>query len=187
MRTLAITQNITLDGRIEMLDDWFDAQGQGDQDDLVAENERQDSAADALLVGRQTFTDLRGYWRDLGEADTTGISDYLNGVAKYVVTSTLADDELDWAGTTALRGDVVAEVAALKAAGGKDVVCTGSITLTHALLEAGLVDEVRLFVYPVVQGRGRRLFPEGHVPTRARLLDQQAFRSGIALLTYRLG
>jgi dihydrofolate reductase len=98
MRTLAITQNITLDGRIEMLDDWFDDQAQGevDNDDMMAENRRQDEAADALLVGRQTFEDFRGYWRDL-EGDTTGISDYLNGVAKYVVSGTLT--EPDWPGT----------------------------------------------------------------------------------------
>jgi len=187
MRTLAITQNITLDGSIEMLDDWFDAQGQGDQSDLLEEMQRQDSAADGFLCGRQTFTDLRGYWRDLGADDTTGVSDYLNGVAKYVVTRTLADDELDWPGTTALRGDVVEEVAALKQAEGMDIVCTGSIRLTHALFEAGLVDEVRLFVFPVVQGRGRRLFPDGFGATGLELVDQRSFRSGLALLRYRLG
>jgi len=186
MRTLAITQNITLDGSIEMLGDWFDAQGQGDHDDLTEEMHRQDSAADALLCGRRTFTDLRGYWRDLGEDDTTGISDYLNGVAKHVVTRTLADDELDWAGTTALRGDLVEEVTALKRAEGDDIVCTGSIRLTHALFEAGLVDEVRLFVFPVVQGRGRRLFPDGYERPRVEPLEQRTFRSGLTMLTYRL-
>lgn len=70
MRTLAITQNITLDGRIEMLDDWFDAQGQGDMTDLMDEMSRHRAAADSLLVGRQTFTDMRGYWRDLQDDAT---------------------------------------------------------------------------------------------------------------------
>jgi dihydrofolate reductase len=183
MRKLAITQNITLDGSIEMIDDWFDPQGQGDVDnsDLLEENERQDSAADTLLVGRQTFEDFRGYWRDL-EGDATGISDYLDQVDKYVVSSTLT--EPDWEPTTILGGDVVAEVRALKEQPGRDIVCTGSITLTHALIRAGLVDEYRLFVYPVVQGRGKRLFPEGFQAPRMRLLETKPFRNGVALLKY---
>lgn len=186
MRTLAITQNITLDGRIEMLDGWFDDQAQGaaDNDDLLAENRRQDEAADALLVGRQTFEDFRGYWRDL-EGDTTGISDYLNGVAKYVVSGTLT--EPDWAGTTVLRGDVVTEVTRLKEQPGQDIVCTGSLTLVPALIEAGLVDEYRLFTYPVVQGRGRRLFPEGHRAGGLRLAESTAFRSGIGYQRWVVG
>ena len=61
---------------------------------------------------------------------------------------------------------------------------TGSITLTHALIAAGLVDEYRLFVYPVVQGRGRRLFPDGHEIPRLRLADTRSFVSSITLLVY---
>ena len=61
---------------------------------------------------------------------------------------------------------------------------TGSIQLAHAMIEAGLVDEYRLFVYPTVQGRGRRLFPDGHEVPRLRLLDSKAFRSGITLQRY---
>jgi dihydrofolate reductase len=67
---------------------------------------------------------------------------------------------------------------------GQDIVVTGSITLCHALIEAGLVDEYRLFVYPVVQGRGRRLFPEGFELPRLRLLEAKAFRSGITYSRY---
>jgi dihydrofolate reductase len=181
MRTLAITQNITVDGAIEILGDWFTPQGQGDQSDLVDEIHRQDAAADAFLCGRQTFTDLRGYWRDLN-GDTTGVSDYLNRVEKYVVSSTLEDPE--WEHTTILRGDPVERVRALKNQPGKDIVLTGSITLAHTLIGAGLVDEYRLFVYPVVQGRGRRLFPEGwEVPT-LRTLTSTRFRSGVTYLSY---
>ena len=182
-RRLVITQNITLDGSIQMLDDWFDDQLVAEDPELLAENHRQDAAADALLVGRQTFTDFRGYWRDL-EDDATGIADYLGGVRKYVVTSTLADDDLDWQHSTALRGDVVEEVRALKALPGKDVVCTGSLTLLPTLVEADLVDEYRLFVHPVVQGRGTRLFPEGHRASGLRLLEARSFATGVALLRY---
>lgn len=185
-RKLVITQNITLDGRIQMLDDWFDDQGGVDDAEYMAEQRRQDDAADALLVGRQTFTDFRGYWRDL-ENDATGISDYLNGVQKYVVTSTLADDDLDWQHSTALRGDVVEEVGALKAADGLDICCTGSLTLLPTLIEAGLVDEYRLWVFPVVQGRGSRLFPEGYRTSDLTLLEARSFACGLGLVTYGVG
>jgi dihydrofolate reductase len=90
LRTLAITQNITVDGSIEMLGDWFDPQNQAgaDSSDLLEELHRQDREADALLVGRRTFEDLRGYWPEQSD-DATGIADYLNQVQKYVVSSTM--------------------------------------------------------------------------------------------------
>jgi dihydrofolate reductase len=181
MRKLVVTQNITLDGSIEMLDDWFDPEAQSDQPDLLEELHRQDESADGFLVGRQTFLDLRGYWPNRGD-DRTGVTDYLNRVQKYVVSSTLRDP--DWEPTTILAGDPAAEVGALKETDGEDIVCTGSIRLTHALIEAGLVDEYRLFVHPAVQGRGRRLFPDGHRVAALRLLEVRAFRSGIALQRY---
>jgi dihydrofolate reductase len=183
MRTLAITQNVTVDGSIEMLGDWFDPQGQADvdQSDLLEELHRQDSTADGFLVGRQTFEDLRGYWPKQ-EEDPTGITAYLNQVQKYVVSSTLTDPQ--WQNSTILSGDPVTEVRALKDQPGQDIVVTGSITLCHALIPAGLVDEYRLFVYPVVQGRGRRLFPEGYELPRLRLLEVKSFRGGITLSRY---
>lgn len=164
MRTLAITQNLTLDGAVEMLDDWFDPQAQGDLEDLMEERRRQDAAADAFLCGRQTFLDLRGRWRDLTE-DRTGISDYLGGVQKYVVSSTPADPE--WDRTTVLDGDPVAQVAALKEQPGKDIVVTGSIRLCHALIAAGLVDEYRLFTYPSCRAPGTGSSPTASGPDRS--------------------
>jgi dihydrofolate reductase len=181
VRTLAITQNITVDGSIEMLGDWFDPQGQADMSDLLEETHRQDREADGFLVGRRTFVDLRGYWPKQTE-DPTGITAYLDQVQKYVVSATLTDPE--WENTTILSGDPVEEVRRLKEAPGRDIVVTGSITLCHTLVAAGLVDEYRLFVYPVVQGRGRRLFPDGFELASLKLLDARAFRSGIAFSRY---
>jgi len=181
MRRLVVTQNITLDGSIEMLDDWFDPQGQGEQPDLLDELLRQDSSADGFLVGRKTFEDLRAYWPQQTE-DPTGVTSYLNQVQKYVVSSTLSDP--GWEPTTVVAGDPVERVAELKQTEGKDIVCTGSIQLTHALIQGGLVDEYRLFVYPVVQGRGRRLFPDDYRASGLRLIDSRAFRSGITLQRY---
>jgi dihydrofolate reductase len=179
MRKLVITQNMTLDGRIEMLDDWFDPQLQ--DDDLMEESHRQDAEADALLVGRQTFEDFRGYWPAQTD-DRTGITDYLNRVAKYVVSSTI--DDPGWTNSTVLRGDPVQEVEALMAQDGKDIVLTGSITLAHTLIGAGVVDEYRMFVYPVVQGRGRPLFPAGARPKLRLVGAPKSFSSGIVLLRY---
>jgi dihydrofolate reductase len=113
-------------------------------------------AADDNFVGRRTFEDLRSYWPKQTDG-TTGVADYLNQVQKYVVSSTMTDPE--WEPTFILSGDPVDEVQALKEQPGKDIVVTGSITLCHTLIEAGLVDEYRFFVYPVVQGR---LFPVGY-------------------------
>ncbi|MEV3962540.1 dihydrofolate reductase family protein [Nocardia sp. NPDC050193] len=181
MRTLAITQNITVDGRIEMLGDWFDPQDQGDSQDLMDELHRQDSTADGFLVGRRTFEDLRGYWPRQTE-DPTGITAYLNSVRKYVVSRTLTDPR--WQNSTILSGDPIAEVTALKQQPGRDIVVTGSISLCHALIEAGLVDEYRLFTYPVVQGAGRRLFPDGYAYPKLRPAGGKSFSSGITFTCY---
>jgi dihydrofolate reductase len=185
MRTFAITQNTTLDGSIEFLDDWFDpqARGLGDMADLQEEVQRQSAASDAFLTGRRTFEDLRSYWPHR-EDDTTGTSAYLDGVAKYVVSSTVT--EPGWEHTTVLAGDPVEAVRDLKETDGADIVLTGSISLGHTLIAAGVVDELRLFTYPVVQGRGRRLFPDGFSAGRLRLLETRTFRSGITLATYAL-
>lgn len=184
MRKLVLIQNVTLDGRVEMLDDWFDPQGQRgvDVSDVQEANRRHSDAADAVLLGRRTFEAFRDYWRDLDD-DSTGISDYLDRVHKHVVASTLT--EPDWEPTTVIdgRGDVMSAVRDLKQQAGRDVVCTGSIELSHSLIRAGLIDELRLFVYPVVQGRGGHLFPDGVTP-RLRHLDATTFTSGIVLLTY---
>lgn len=183
MRTLAITQNITVDGSIEMLGDWFDPQGQADVDsaDVLDELHRQTAQSDALLLGRRTFKDMRGYWPQQTD-DATGISESLNRQSKYVVSSTMTDPA--WQNSTILAGEPVAEVRALKEQPGRDIIVTGSITLCHALIRAGLVDEYRLFAYPVVQGRGRRLFPDGVEDAELRLVELKAFRSGIAYSCY---
>jgi dihydrofolate reductase len=174
-----MTQNMTLDGSIEMLDDWFDP---ADQDqELVEATRLQSEQGDALLLGRQTFEEFRGYWPQQTD-DETGITDELNQVQKYVVSSTMTDPQ--WQNSTVLTGDWIAQVRALKAQEGRDIVVTGSITLSHALIESGLVDEFRLFMYPAVQGRGRRLFPDGYRVPRLQLVEARPFPNGVCLLRY---
>ncbi|MGN0042759.1 dihydrofolate reductase family protein [Rhodococcus sp. (in: high G+C Gram-positive bacteria)] len=183
MRTLAITQNITLDGSIEILDDWFSppTEVEDADEDLLAETRAQSGQSDTMLLGRRTFEDFRSYW-PLQRDDPTGVAEYLDDVDKYVVSSTLRDP--GWQNATILGGDPIEQVRTLKAGPGLDIVTTGSITLCHSLIEAGLVDEYRLFVYPVVQGRGRGLFPDGYTTAGLRLLDARRFRGGVALTRY---
>ena len=184
-RDLIVTENITVDSVIDASGDWFVPAGAEDAAD-VAEmrrvEERLRANADALLVGRATFESFRGYWPHQTD-DQTGVSEYLNGVDKYVISSTLTDP--DWSGTTILRGDLADEVAGLKHQAGGDIVATGSITLVHALNRTGLVDEYRLFVYPVVMGRGRRLFDDPVDHPDLKLVEAHPFSSGVVLLRYR--
>jgi dihydrofolate reductase len=180
MRRLIVTENITADGRIEMLDDWFDP-SRTDQDvgDLEEEMTRQGSETDGLLVGRQTFLDFRGYWPQHTDTPTGA---HLEAVQKYVVSRSLTDPE--WRNTTILAGDPVDEVRALKETEGGDIVLTGSIRLTHAVLAAGLADELRLFVYPAIQGRGAGLVADGTRLPDLTLLEARAFRAGVTMLRY---
>ena len=91
-----------------------------------------------------------------------------------------------WQNTTILHGDLHEEVALLKSRPGKDIVATGSITLVHELIRLGLVDEYRLFIYPVVAGQGRRLFENATSMLSLRLGELQRFGNGIALAIYRI-
>ncbi|MGI5167740.1 dihydrofolate reductase family protein [Spirillospora sp. CA-253888] len=180
MRDLIVTQNITLDGVIDAAGGWFTVDGDTDRADMQAVLRAQSDAADAVLFGRTTFEEMRGYWPHQ-TGDTTGVADYLNRVHKYVVSRTLRDPA--WENSTVLSGPLADDVRALKARPGKDIVTTGSISVVHALIAAGLVDEYRLFVHPVVLGRGARLFTERG--QKLRLVESQAFRSGVSLLRYR--
>jgi dihydrofolate reductase len=165
---------------IDMAGGWFDPVSEDvDQSDITAATTEHRETADALLVGRNTFESFREFWPQRTD-DPTGVSEYLNAVDKYVVSSRLDDPE--WENSTVLRGPVVEEVQALKEAPGRDIVATGSTQLVHALIAAGLVDEYRLFVFPVVVGRGARLFESADI--RLRLLQTRAFVSGAVLLRY---
>jgi dihydrofolate reductase len=183
VRRLVVTENITLDGVIDAAEGWFLPSGASDADesDQLAVVQEQAVASDAFLTGRVTFEALRGFWPQQVH-DRTGISEHLDRVAKYVVSTTMTDPQ--WANSTVLAGPLVDEISALKHQPGKDIVVTGSITLVHELIPSGLIDEYRLFVFPVALGRGRRLFEGATGLPRLRLLDTQPVRSGVVLLRY---
>ncbi len=181
---LVVTENITLDGVIDATGGWFDPAGDEgvDNSDVLEALHRQMEVEDALLLGRVTFESFRGYWPQQVD-DQTGITQHLNAVAKYVVSGTLEDPE--WENSTILRGPLEEEVRTLKDAPGKEIGVTGSISVVRSLIAAGLVDEYRLFVYPVVLGRGERLFAGATGVTKLRLVKATPFRSGIVLMSYR--
>lgn len=182
MRDLIVTENITLDGVIDATEGWFTVGNDQDQSDILEELMRQTAQCDAVLFGRVTFEEMRGYWPQQTD-DETGITDDLNNTMKYVVSGTLGDPQ--WQNTTVLRGPLTDDIRALKGERGKDIVTTGSITLVHELIAQGLVDEYRLFVFPVVLGKGSRLFPDGTKIPDLRLTETRQFRSGVVLLRYR--
>jgi dihydrofolate reductase len=181
---LVVTENITLDGVIDAAEGWFtpESDGDGDTSDIGAELRRQMEQESGLLLGRVTFEEFRGYW-PLQTNDPTGISDHLNRTPKYVASTTLRDP--GWENTTVLAEDVLGNVRSLKEGPGGDIVVTGSISLVHDLAAAGLVDEYRLFLYPVAIGRGRRLFVDGGDRRNLQLIQATPFRSGVVLLTYK--
>ena len=178
MRTLAITQNLSADGSPEFLGDWFDPTAHAP--DLNEEVLRQSEREDVLLLGRRTFEEFRSFWPHRTD-DETGISAHLDRVHKAVVSSTLGDP--GWENSSVLGADWPDGVRELKEQDGGDIVCTGSLTLCPALIEAGLVDEYRLFTFPPVQGPGRRLFPEGF-EGRLVLRECRSLSSGVVLTRY---
>ncbi|MCO8273295.1 dihydrofolate reductase family protein [Actinoplanes sp. TRM 88003] len=174
MRRLIVTENITVDGIIAPMGAWFDPMTQDDE--LAAVNQQHSADADGLLLGRVTYEEFAGFWpHQEGE-----ISAYLDQVDKYVVSTSL--EKAEWQNSTVLRGPLTDEISALKERDGKDITVTGSTTLVRSLIPTGLVDVYRLFVYPVVQGSGTRLFDGVTLPlapTRTK-----AFASGVVLLEY---
>ena len=182
---LVITQNITLDGVIEQeAGDWFAPAGEEEVDlsDLGEHLQEMMGQEDAQLYGRKTFESMRGFWPHQSD-DTTGVTAHLNSVHKYVISTTMEDPE--WENSTLISGDLHDEVRALKDQPGGNLGVTGSISVCDSLIGTGLVDAYRLLVYPVVVGRGRRLFGGGDTAQQdLRLTDTKPFTSGIVLLTY---
>ena len=136
---------------------------------------------DAFLFGRRTYENFSRDWPKVTDPDDP-FAGKLNGLPKYVASNTLA--KADWAPTTILSGDVPAQVAELKRQPGRELQIHGSARLAQSLLAAGLIDELRLAIAPVVVGNGRRLFPEGGAPAGLRLLRNETTPGGIAVHIY---
>jgi dihydrofolate reductase len=134
--------------------------------------------ADALLLGRVTYEGFAAAWPSREDE----FADKFNTMPKYVVSSTL--DKPDWNNSTVLNGDVAEEVAKLKQQQDGDIVVHGSAQLVQALIEHDLVDELRLMVFPVVLGSGKRLFGDTSEKKRLRLTDSKTVGDGVSILVY---
>jgi dihydrofolate reductase len=151
-------------------------QGCGDEGDKFKLDEA--LGAEALLLGRVTYEGFAAAWpsRD-GE-----FADKFNNMPKYVVSSTIEAPE--WNNSTVLSGDLVEEISKLKREQDGDIVVHGSPQLARALIEHDLVDELRLMVFPVVLGSGKRLFGETSDKKSLRLTDSKAVGDGVTILVY---
>src|SRR5512140_279186 len=168
MRTLKLIEHISLDGVIQhsaddggfAYSDWTAPYRTpaGRDAMLAAYGENFD-----LLLGRRTYDIWSGFWP---KAPSGPMADRLNAATKYVATH--RPESLEWGPFEALGPDIVAGMRRLKSQGGKDLILSGSSTLTSRLLDHGLADEVVLAVYPVLLGTGKRFFAEG---TPARVLE----------------
>ena len=149
-------------------------------DDLMGEVMMESMGkADALLLGRKTYEIFAGHWPKVGDDDPMAAK--LNSVQKYVASRSL--DSVDWQNTTLIKGDVAEEVAKLKDEKA-EIQVPGSQNLIQTLLEHDLVDEYRLWFFPVALGTGKRLFADGTIPTNLKLVDSKTSSTGVAMNTY---
>jgi dihydrofolate reductase len=137
--------------------------------------------ADGFLLGRRTYEAFARDWPKATDPDDE-VARQLNGRPKYVASRTLRTG--DWAPTTVLSGDVPARVAELKQQPGRELQIHGSARLAQSLLAAGLIDELRLVIAPVVVGSGRRLFPDGGTPAGLRLTHHESTPGGLVIHIY---
>ncbi|MFC9893217.1 dihydrofolate reductase family protein [Nocardia sp. NPDC127579] len=130
-------------------------------------------SSDAMLLGRVQYEEFAGHWPESDDE----FAGFMNNQKKYVVTSTLT--EATWNNTEIITGDIPAELAALKATEGGDIAITGSLTLVQSLLRAGLLDQLQLFVHPIVLGKGARWFDQLDDTVELKLVSAEAFSTGV--------
>jgi dihydrofolate reductase len=184
MGRIVVTEFVSLDGVMEdpggaegfRYGGWSFEISRGDEGDSFKVDETLSS--DALLLGRVTYEGFADAWPSR-EGD---FADKFNTMPKYVVSSTLENPE--WNNTTVLKGDLAEEVAKLTQKHDGDIVVHGSAQLAQALLERDLVDELRVMVYPVVLGSGKRLFGDTTDKKPLRLVDSKTVGDGVTILIY---
>jgi dihydrofolate reductase len=185
MGRIVVTEFISLDGVVEdpggsenfKHGGWTFEINRGDEGDKFKMDETME--AEAQLLGRVTYEGFAAAWPSReGE-----FADRFNSMPKYVVSSTLTDP--DWENSTVLSGDLTEEIAKIKEEVDGVILVAGSIQLVQGLIEKDLVDELRLMVFPVVLGSGRRLFGETEDKKPLRLTDHKIVGDGVAILTYQ--
>ena len=186
MGRIVVTEFVSLDGVMEdpggaegyEHGGWSFQVSRGDEGDKFKLDELVD--AEAQLLGRVTYEGFAKAWPSI--TDEAGFAEKMNSMPKYVVSSTLTNPE--WQNTTVLSGDVAEEVSKLKQEVDGNILVAGSAQLVQALIEHDLVDELRLMVYPVVLGSGKRLFATTSDKKALRLADSKVVGDGVQILVF---
>jgi dihydrofolate reductase len=137
-------------------------------------------ASDALLLGRVTYQGFAAAWPE--RKDEAGFADRMNCLPKFVVSATLADAA--WNNSTIIRANITGAVTKLKQELGQALLVAGSRRLVQLLVQYGLVDRFNLLVYPLLLGRGKRLFEDQEKPSYLKLVETTSFKTGVILQTY---
>lgn len=179
MGKLTVLEYLTLDGVMEAPETWqFPYLSDDVMDDVRAGLHQ----LEGLLLGRVTYEIFAAHW-PLQTNNEFGVADKLNSVPKFVVSSTL--EKAEWNNSTLIREDPTGAISALKQQAGGMIGIVGSAALVQSLMQAGLIDEYRLLVHPVIVGSGKRLFHDGMNTTALRLVESRAYRAGVVRLTYQ--
>jgi dihydrofolate reductase len=187
MRKLVVTEFVTVDGIAEDPggSEGFERGGWAFQFDRGPEGDKfkydEVMASGAALLGRVTYQGFAEAWPQR----TGEFAEKFNTMPKYVVSRTLSQEDLTWNNSTLIQGDIAEEVLKLKQQPGGEIQVAGSMTLVNTLLEHDLVDELHLMVFPVVLGRGKRLFSEESKATALQLVESRPVGSGVLVLIYR--
>lgn len=152
-------------------------------EEMGAITERQTHDTDAFLLGRVTYEIFAGFWPTQTHNEF-GIADKWNSAPKYVVSTTL--QKADWNNSTQIKSNAIEEIRKLKQQPGGTIGIIGSATLVHALLDAGLIDEIQMLVHPLVLGKGTRLFVDGGHRSSLNLTDSKILSNGVVYLSYQI-
>ena len=180
MRKVIASEFVSLDGVMEAPDQWHFPYFNDEMGEAIGAAMAQ---ADAMLMGRVLYEEWAAYWPQQ-DPDENPVAARMNGVRKYVVSTTL-EEPLEWNNSTLIGDNVAEEISRLKEQPGKDISISGSPTLVRSLLEEDLLDELRLMVHPIVVGSGKRLFEGGGDQKALRLVDSKTFSTGVVYLTYQ--
>jgi dihydrofolate reductase len=175
LRKVIITEFMSLDGVVEAPEQWSFPYWNNETESF--KNDELTGTV-ALLLGRATYEGFAAAW----PGRTGDYADRFNSLTKYVASASLKT--LPWKGSEQLSGDLADDIARIKKAQGGDIVLHGSISLAQSLIKQGLADQINLLVYPIVLGKGRRLFPEGQ-QAKLKLVESKAFSNGVVSMTYR--
>jgi dihydrofolate reductase len=172
MRKVVASEFVSLDGVVEAPDKWHfpyfnDQMGEAIGAAMVA--------SDAMLMGRVLYEEWAAFWPKQ-DPDENPVAAQMNGVRKYVVSTTL-EEPLQWQNSTLIADNVAEEISKLKEQPGKDISISGSPTLVRSLLADDLLDELRLMLHPIVVGSGKRLFEEGGDQKALKLRAQKEYQA----------